>query len=95
MGDYFSFAKPVVSTAISDLEEILFSKNLGVLTNDNPNDFAASMQNLINSQENWESIGRNAYTFAKNNLDLFYNPKKLIDFSLTIIETKKMRYKFV
>lgn len=89
VGDYFSFAKPVVSTAISDLEEIFLSNNLGLLANDNPNDFAVAMQKLINTQENWELIGGNAYMFAKNNLDWFHISKKLIDFYLTIIETKK------
>lgn len=89
VGDYFSFAKPVVSTAISDLEEIFLSNNLGVLANDNPNDFAGAMQHLITKRENWELLGRNAYMFAKNNLDWFYISKKLIDFYLKIIETKK------
>ena len=85
IGDYFSFAKPVVSTGISDFEEIFLSNNLGVLANDNPNDFAAAMQQLISNKENWELLGLNAYRYAKNNLDWFFISEKLMNFYNYII----------
>jgi glycosyltransferase involved in cell wall biosynthesis len=79
IGDYLSYAKPIVSTKVSDIEEVFRDAAVGVLsTSDGSEDFSSAMKSMIDNKSLWESWGRNALGYAKANLDWSMVAAKLV-----------------
>lgn len=85
IGDYFSYAKPVVSTEVNDLGEIFTRNRLGVLAQDSPEAFAGGMKEMIQMRDSWELLGRNAYRFAQDALDWNIICDKLLHFYENVV----------
>ena len=90
IGDYLSFGKPIVSTKVSDFEEIFLNNDIGILSKlDSPEAYAQAIHRMINSKSFWKKWGENSYNYAKNNLDWNIISCKLIEFYQKIINDEE------
>ena len=86
IGDYLSFGKPVVSTKVSDFEEIFGGPEIGILSpTDGVDDFTIAMETMIRERKQWEQWGKNGLAYSKQNLDWNIITSKLIDFYMDTI----------
>jgi len=81
LGEYFAMKKPVISTKTGDIGKYFTNKKELVLVEpDNPKDLATGMMYLINHKSEAESISKNGFDWACENVDYYLNSKKLIEF---------------
>ena len=88
ISDYFRFAKPVVTTEVSDFKKIFNEHEIGILSEDTPEAFSSAMDEMIRNRDRWETFGRNAYTYAKENLSWFHICENLIRFYERILDNE-------
>jgi glycosyltransferase involved in cell wall biosynthesis len=67
IGDYLAAGRPVVSCKVGDIAELFANQPIGLLTNDNPYDFAAGVLELLESRD-INDMGRNARNVAETSL---------------------------
>jgi glycosyltransferase involved in cell wall biosynthesis len=63
--DYLSVGLPVVANNVGDWSSIIDSEKVGILTKDNPHDFAEDIINLINNPYNRDNFSKNALNLVK------------------------------
>lgn len=88
ISDYFRFAKPVVTTEVSDFKKIFNEHEIGLLSGDTPEEFSSAMDEMIRNRERWETIGRNGYIYAEENLSWFHICENLIRFYERILNNE-------
>lgn len=64
LNDYLSAGKPVVSTPICVVNELMEIKKFGEIAEDGPEEFARKMVALLNNKRNRIKYGRNAFELA-------------------------------
>jgi glycosyltransferase involved in cell wall biosynthesis len=85
VNDYFSAGKPVVSTPVSDLKEIFLTHEVGLLANDNPEEFSEAIIKLFRNKSLQKTLGGNARKYAEHYLKWSILTKELEDFySMTL-----------
>jgi glycosyltransferase involved in cell wall biosynthesis len=88
ISDYFRFAKPVVTTDVSDFKKIFSEHEIGIVSGDTPEEFSSAMDEMIRNRERWEAFGRNAYAYAKEHLSWFHICDNLIRFYERILDNE-------
>lgn len=79
--DYLAAGKPVVTTAVSDFEEIFRMNSIGILANgDEVQDFTDALTTFAEHPENWEAWGLNAKKYASDHLSWNIINQKLVSF---------------
>ncbi|MDO9164523.1 MAG: glycosyltransferase [Rhodoferax sp.] len=70
IGDYLSYAKPVIATPVSDVPQIYRTKPVGILSDsDSVVDYAAALASALEQQAMWDEWGANALDYAEKYLD--------------------------
>lgn len=85
MGDYLSFGKPVLSTRVSDFEEIYASSDIGLLSDDTHPALGQALVDMVKQRDRWEEWGRNALRYGQEQLDWKVIATRLADFYERII----------
>ncbi len=75
LNDYMTVGRPVVATAVGDLPEAISGHQLGVVTRDNADDFAAQTLALLADADQRETMGQAARRAAET----VFNWEKLVD----------------
>jgi glycosyltransferase involved in cell wall biosynthesis len=65
LSDYMAVGRPVVATDVGDLAEIVGRHELGVITRDNPDDFAAATLALLANPIRQQALGQSARRAAE------------------------------
>ena len=86
--DYLSAGKAIISTAISDLGEIFFNYNVGLLANDDPDDFSDAIVRVLKDDNLRKKMGNNARKYAEHHLDWKILTKKLENFYIQTMDMK-------
>ncbi len=86
LNDYMVVGRPVVSTGVGDLADLIPRHRLGIVSRDDPDDFAACTLELLADRDRRETMGRAARRAAEevlsweqmtNDLESFY--RQLLD----------------
>lgn len=64
--DYMSFAKPIVATNCTSMANFINSNEIGITTNDNPQDFAHGILKMLDDLNLAERCGQNSISLIKN-----------------------------
>lgn len=80
VNDYFSAGKSVVSTPVSDLKEIFLTHEVGLLANDNPEEFSEAIIKLFRNKSLQKTLGGNARKYAEHYLKWSILTKELENF---------------
>ena len=67
ISDYLAAGRPVAATAVGDLKALFSKAEIGVLSKDEPGDFARATQQLL-ARPDLEELGRNARRIAETEL---------------------------
>ncbi|MCD4735994.1 MAG: glycosyltransferase family 4 protein [Bacteroidales bacterium] len=87
VNDYLSAGKPVVSTPVSDLKEIFSTHEIGLLANDNPEEFSEAIIKVLRNKSLQKKLGGNARRYAERYLEWGILAKELERFYLKTIRT--------
>ena len=66
---YLASGKPVISTPISDIKTIFEKEKIGILADDNPDDFARAILRLLKDQPLQNELGEKGKTYGENVLN--------------------------
>jgi glycosyltransferase involved in cell wall biosynthesis len=69
VNDYFASGRPVVSTPIGDIRVIFEKERIGLLANDQPEDFADVLSRLIEDRPLQSRLAKRAWDYAQLNLN--------------------------
>lgn len=69
IGDYLAAGKPVIATRVGDYYHIIEQGKCGIISNDNPEDFAAKILESFQGTINIEEMGNNARRVAEQRLN--------------------------
>ncbi len=89
LNDYLACGKPVVSTKISVVTELLSISEFGLAAEDTPDDFARKIFDLLSDKERLKSCGDNALRLASEYLSWPQLMDKLERFMLDTMEAYK------
>jgi len=65
INDYFAAGKPIIASAVGDVQEIFNNYLIGKSTSDNPEAFASAIFELLSNKVLQEEMGRNARKLAE------------------------------
>lgn len=90
--DYLAAGRPVAATAVGDLQDLFSRKSIGVLSKDEPEDFARATLELLGHPD-LEEMGRNARQVAEQELSWEKLTDQLESFYTRVINmpNEKMR----
>jgi glycosyltransferase involved in cell wall biosynthesis len=82
INDYLASGKPIISTPVSDIKIIFEKEKIGILAEDNPEDFSKAILNLLKDKDLRFYLGKKGREYAEkklnweilvNNLNKFYH----------------------
>ncbi len=76
---YASFGLPVVANYVGGWSDIIKKREIGILTKDDPQDFAEGIVQLLSDKELYFSMARNALDLIKSEYNWFVSAKKFYD----------------
>lgn len=85
LNDYLSVGRPVVATKMGILEPIFLEYQVGLLTEDNPQDFAQGCLRLIENKKLGQQMGNNARMLAVGELSWNSLVERLEKFYIALI----------
>lgn len=86
IGSYLSFAKPVLSTPVSDFPQIFDEVDIGILCDDTVESFSSGLCRMVESKERWGEWGRNSLNYGRLNLDWSVIMRNLVAFYEEVLQ---------
>lgn len=86
LNDYMAAGRPTVATRMHVLEPIFQKYQVGLLTEDNPQDFVEGCLHLLENRSACRQIGRNARALAEGDLSWSHLVERLEEFYFCLIK---------
>jgi glycosyltransferase involved in cell wall biosynthesis len=83
-GDFLATGRPIVSHRTGDLGRIIEGKDFGLLSSEEPEEFARDVLNLAHSDADLERMGMNARRFAEQDWSWRLRAEQVRDFYLSL-----------
>lgn len=91
LNDYMSAGRPVVSTAVGDLPELIGTHRMGIVTPAQPEPLAAAVIDLLRDPARMEMLGRAARQAAESELNWSILAEQLERFYMKILHVEPAR----
>ena len=85
LNDYLIMGKPVISTGISVMKELIKEYAFGEISDDNPKDFSNTILHILSNKYLMKEYGRNALNLARNKLNYLTVMKEMHQFLIQTI----------
>ncbi len=86
LSDYLSMRRPIVSTAVGDIQTFIENEPVGVLSSDTPEDLAAQTIKLIKDPISRDRMGSYARRLAENEYHWRQQTKKLVSIYEQVVQ---------
>ena len=94
IGDYMAAGRPTVSNRTGDLIDLFEKNHIGLLANDNAEDFAQKILGLLNDEPLMIALGKNARITAETQFDWEILARKLEGCFKKIVKGKEIKKKY-
>lgn len=78
--DYLASGRPIISTPISDIKTIFEKEKIGILAEDNPEDFSKAILKLLKDKDLQLYLGKKGKKYAEKHLNWEILTKNLNEF---------------
>jgi glycosyltransferase involved in cell wall biosynthesis len=88
INDYLASGKPIVSTPISDIKTMFEREKIGILAQDNPEDFSNAILKLLKDKDLQIQLGERGEKYARKKLNWELLVNDLNKFYKKVLENK-------